>query len=177
MKYYSYGYVRIFVDQLAIAVFACSVALGVAAVSEALTIASSVFSVFFLLFMVAGLTFKQGVADKEKTDLGRFKRNDLTGLYMGLIASVPNILLAIAYAVLCLFPALQNYAGVVCLIMKLIHGEYLGLLTIKVGGTMLSSFPICYFIMVIPTMLAAFLGYFFAVRGIIVPKPQKKDLE
>ena len=177
MKYYSYGYVRIFVDQIAIAVFAVAVAVGVSSKGTTLAVISSIFSVCFFLFAVAALTFKQGISDKEKTELGRFKKNSLTGFYMGLIASIPNFVLALLHAFLALFPSLQNYKGIVNVIMKLIYGEYLGLLTLSVGEKKLGEMILPFFIMIIPTLLAAFFGYYFAINGIIVPKPTKKDLE
>ena len=177
MKYYSYGYVRIFVDQIAIAIFAVAIAVGVSSKGTTLAVISSVFSVCFFLFAVAALTFKQGVTDREKTELGRFKKNNLTGLYMGIIASIPNFVLATLHALLALFPSLQNYKGIVNVIMKLIYGEYLGILTLSVGERKLGEMILPFFIMIIPTLLAAFLGYYLALNGIIVPKPTKKDLE
>ena len=53
MKYYSYGYVRIFVDQIAIAIFAVAVAVGVSSKGTTLAVISSIFSVCFFLFAVA----------------------------------------------------------------------------------------------------------------------------
>ena len=96
---------------------------------------------------------------------------------MGLIASIPNFVLALLHAFLALVPSLQNYKGIVNVIMKLIYGEYLGLLTLSVGERKLGEMILPFFIMIIPTLLAAFFGYYFAINGIIVPKPTKKDLE
>lgn len=176
-KYYSYGIVRIFVDQIAIAIFASAVALGTAYKNMPLAIASSVFSILFFMFMVAELTFRQGVEDKEKTEIGRFERNNLTGLYMGLFANVPNFVLALAFLVLKYIPSAQNIAGVVNVIVRLICGEYMGLLAIKVGGAQLGTYPISLFVIMIPGILAAFLGYYLGVSGKIIIKPTKKDLE
>ncbi len=177
-KKYSYGIVRIFVDQIAISLFAFAVALGLANDNMPLAIASSVFSILFFMFMVAELCFRQGASDKEKIDLGRFQRNNLTGLYMGLLASVPNFVLAVGYAVFHSIEATQgSIDGFFNLAMKLISGEYLGLLAIKVGGNTLGIYPISYFVIIIPGVLAAFLGYYLGVSGKIVIKPTKKDLE
>lgn len=175
--HYSYSAVRIFVDQIAIAIFAAAVAFGTAYKNPTLMLVSSFFSVGFLLFMVAELTFRNGFEDREKIALGRFKKNNLTGLYMGLLASVPSLLLALAYAVLSCFDSMKNIAGVINVIMKLIYGEYLGILTLEAGGTKLGLMPISFFLIVVPTVLAALVGYIFGVNGIITPKPTKKDLE
>ena len=177
-KYYSYSIVRIFVDQIAIALFAVAVALALANKSMPMTVASSIFSIVFFLFMVAELSFRQGAADKEKTDLGRFKRNDLTGLYIGLIANVPNFVITLGFNVFYFIEATRgSVSGVFGLIIKLICGEYLGLLSFDVGSMKLSSFPPVYFLVMIPCILAAWLGYYLGVSGRIVIKPTKKDLE
>lgn len=177
VKYYSYGFVRIFVDQIAIALFAVAVATGANGMSHTLVIASSVFSVLFFLFMVAELTFRQGTADSEKIALGRFKKNNLTGLYMGLFANIPNLILALMYAICRLFEAGNGAAAFANVAMKLIYGEYLGLLTIEVGGRTLGLNPISFFVMMVPALLTAFIGYYVGVNNIIVIKPTKKDLE
>ncbi len=153
-KYYSYGIVRIFVDQLAIAIFAFAVALGVAASNMTLAIASSIFAVLFFMFMTAELCFKQGVSDKEKTDLGRFEKNNLTGLYMGLLANVPNFVLALGFALFSLIEATRgSVSGFFGLALKFVMGEYLGLFTLKINGSMIGSFPISYFIAMLPSVL------------------------
>ncbi len=176
---YSYGAVRIFVDQLAIAIFAFAVALGLAASENmALTVASSVFAVFFFMFMVAELCFKQAVEDREKTELGRFKRCNLTGLYMGLLANIPNFVLAVGYAIFFSIEATRgSVSGFFALALKFVTGEYLGLLTLKAGENMLGFYPISYFVIMIPGIFAAFIGYYLGITGKIVIKPTKKDLE
>ena len=187
-KYYSYGIVRIFIDQIAIAVFGVAVALGCAAAAQSLgeaksqmfTLISGAFAALFFLFMVAELTFRQGVTDREKTELGRFKKSSLTGLYMGLLANVPNFILALGYTVFYLIEATKgSVSGFFGLACKLVMGEYLGILSIRVGesGALLSSIPYMYFVVIIPCLIAAFLGYFLGVNGIITPRLTKKDFE
>ncbi|MBQ8005903.1 MAG: hypothetical protein IJ303_06300 [Clostridia bacterium] len=177
-KKYSYSIVRIFVDQLAISIFAFAVALGLANSSMSLVIASSVFAILFFMFMVAELCFRQGADDKEKSDLGRFKKNNFTGLYMGILAAVPNFVLAVAYAVFHNIEATKGSVdGFVALTLKLITGEYLGLMNIQLFGSGLGTYPLTYFVIIIPGVFAAFLGYYLGISGKIVIKPTKKDLE
>ncbi len=171
-KKYSYVIVRCFVDQIAIAVFALAVAIGVAISSPVLLLASSVFSVLFFMFMIGLMCWKAGVEDKEKIDLGRFKGNSLTGLYIGLLANIPNFVLAVMYA---LFDG--KVGAFANLALKLIYGEYLGILSIQVGENKLGLYPISFFVILIPAILATFVGYLLGVKGIIKPKITKKDLE
>lgn len=177
-RYYSYSIVRILVDQIAIALFAVAIAIALAGKSMPMTVASSIFSIFFFMFMVAELSFRQGASDKEKTDLGRFKKNDLTGFYMGLIANIPNLVITLGFNLFYFIPATRgSVSGVFGLIIKLICGEYLGLFSIDIGSMKLSSFPPVYFLAIIPCIFAAWLGYYLGVNGRIVVKPTKKDLE
>lgn len=185
-KYYSYSIVRIFVDQIAIAIFGLALTLGTSAAGQSigedtaklLTVIASIFAVLFFLFMVAELCFRMGASDKEKTDNGRLVRNNLTGLYMGLLANLPNFILALGYTVFSAIPATNgSVSGFFGLAAKLVCGEYLGLLSIKVAGTMLSSIPPVYFLVIIPCVFAAWLGYYLGVSGKIIIRPTKKDLE
>lgn len=169
---YSYVIVRCFVDQIAIAVFALAVAISVAASSPALLLGSSVFSVLFFAFMIGSMCWKTGVSDKEKIDVGRFKGNSLTGLYIGLLANAPNFVLAVLYA---LFDG--KVGAFANLTMKLIYGEYLGILSIQAGENKLGLYPISFFVILIPGILATLVGYLLGVKGIIKPKVTKKDLE
>ncbi|MBQ8208341.1 MAG: hypothetical protein IJZ89_06385, partial [Clostridia bacterium] len=149
-KYYSYSIVRIFVDQIAIAIFGLAMALGTSASvsslgdekARMLTVITSIFAILFFLFMVAELCFRHGASDKEKTDNGRMQRNNLTGLYMGLLANVPNFILTLGYTVFYFIEATRgSVSGVFGLITKLMCGEYLGLFSIKIGDSLLSSYP------------------------------------
>lgn len=185
-KNYSYSTVRIFVDQIAIAIFGLALSLGTSAASSSmgegtakmLTVIASVFAILFFLFMVGEVCFKAGASDKERVDNGRIKPNYLTGFYMGLLANVPNFILALGYTVFTAIPSTEgSVSGFFGLAAKLVCGEYLGLLSIKVGDTMLSSIPWVYFIVIIPCVVAAWLGYYFGVSGKITLKPTKKDME
>lgn len=177
IKNYSYVIVRIFVDQLAVAVFALAVAIGTAKNFMTLTIFSSIFSVLFFAFMIGHMTYQAGVVDREKIALGRFKKNIFSGLIMGALANIPNFLLAVLYAIGGMFEATKGIASFANIAAKLIYGEYLGLLSIKVDGVSLGLMPISYFVIIIPALIATTLGYIIGVNGIITPKVTKKDME
>lgn len=183
---YSYSSARIFIDQIAIAIFGVAVALGTASAAPTigektatiLTVVSSVFAILFFLFMVAELCFRQGAEDREKNENGSRTKNNFIGLYMGLLANVPNFVLILGYTVFSYIPATAGSAsGFFGLATKLLMGEYLGLFSLKPAGAMLSSIPPMYFIAIIPCLLASFLGYYLGVNGIITIKPTKKDFE
>ena len=182
---YSYHCVKIFVDQIAIAVFGLALAISVAkGQSDAdpnkiqpLTVAVSVCAVLFFLIMAGQIAFKCGVEDREKISLGRFPKNNYTGFLMGLAANIPNLVLAVMFAVFGLFEATGGIAAFANLAMKLIYGEYLGILSIPINGTKLGMMPLSFFLITIPSILACGIAYYLAVNGIVEIKPTKDKLE
>ncbi len=184
-SYYSYNCVKIFVDQLAIAIFGLAVSISIGSTQSSadpnkiqpLTVAASVCAVAFFLVMIGQIAFKCGVEDKERIHLGRFPKNNYTGFLMGLIANIPNLVLAVMYAVFSLFEATGGIAAFANLAMKLIYGEYLGILSIPINGTKLGMMPLSFFIITIPAIVTCGIAYYLAVNGIIEIKPAKNKLE
>lgn len=182
---YSYHCVKIFVDQIAIAVFGLALALSVGkAQSDAdpnkiqpLTVAVSICAVLFFLIMAGQIAFKCGVEDREKISLGRFPKNNYTGFLMGLVANIPNLVLAVMYAVFGQFEATGAIAAAANLSMKLIYGEYLGILAIPINGTKLGMMPLSFFLITIPSIVVCGIAYYLAVNGIVEIKPTKDKLE
>lgn len=182
---YSYHCVKIFVDQLAIAIFGLALAISIGSTQSTAdpnqiqpwTVVASVCSVIFFLVMIGQIAFKTGVEDREKIQLGRFPKNNYTGFLMGLVANIPNLVLAVMYAVFGLFEATGGIAAFANLAMKLIYGEYLGILSIPINGTKLGMMPLSFFIITIPAIITCGVTYYFAVNGIIEIKPPKSKLE
>ena len=182
---YSYHCVKIFVDQIAIAVFGLALAITTAKANstndpnqiQPMTVAVSVGAVIFFLVMAGQIAFRCGVEDREKISLGRFPKNNYTGFLMGIIANIPNLVLAVVYAVFRLFEATGGIAAFANLAMKLIYGEYLGILSIPISGTKLGMMPLSFFLITLPSIIACGFAYYLAVNGIIEFRPTKDKLE
>ncbi len=182
---YSYHCVKIFVDQIAIAVFGLALAITTAKANSSadpdkiqpMTVAVSVGAVIFFLVMAGQIAFRCGVEDREKISLGRFPKNNYTGFFMGLAANIPNLVLAVMYAVFGLFETTSGIAAFANLTMKLIYGEYLGILSIPINGTKLGMMPLSFFLITLPSVVACGIAYYLAVNGIIEFKPTKDKLE
>ena len=182
---YSYHCVKIFVDQIAIAVFGLALAITTAKANstndpnqiQPMTVAVSVGAVIFFLVMAGQIAFRCGVEDREKISLGRFPKNNYTGFLMGIIANIPNLVLAVVYAVFRLFEATGGIAAFANLAMKLIYGEYLGILSIPISGTKLGMMPLSFFLITLPSIIACGIAYYLAVNGIIEFRPTKDKLE
>ena len=182
---YSYHCVKIFVDQIAIAVFGLALAITTAKANstndpnqiQPMTVAVSIGAVIFFLVMAGQIAFRCGVEDREKISLGRFPKNNYTGFLMGIIANIPNLVLAVVYAVFRLFEATGGIAAFANLAMKLIYGEYLGILSIPISGTKLGMMPLSFFLITLPSIIACGIAYYLAVNGIIEFRPTKDKLE
>lgn len=173
LKDRSYDIVKMFLYQIAIALFGISLAIAtgskststdVTAVQPAtLQIVTSIFSILFYLFLIYNLLWNIGAKDAH-----RFARKEpgvyrLSGLYMGLAASVVNVLIAVLITLgnlLSDVPFFSNAGGVAATAGLLIEGMYTGLLAIRVGGIPLNSVWSMWFIIILPMIVTASLAYF-----------------
>lgn len=163
-KGYSYNIVKMFINQFAIAMFGLTLAIATGkSGNPKLELICSIFAVLFYLFLIYTMTWEVGAADKVRVDAGRMKASPLRGLYMSLIANIPNIILALLICVSYPFAAAQEWAGNTCAIAKfialLLEGMYTGLLSIELGGTQLNMFPWAYVVIILPALLTALLSY------------------
>lgn len=188
LKERSYEIVKMFVDQIAIAIFgiALAIATGSKSTSTDLTnyqpatlqIVTSVFAVLFYLFLIFTMLWDLGAKDAS-----RFKRGDpgvsrLTGLYMGLAASTVNFLLAVCIALgnfLSDFPFFSKLGGVSATIALLIEGMYTGVLAIRVNNIPLNSQWFMWFLIMIPMILTASLGYLAGLHELHLFKPSPQN--
>ncbi len=173
LKERSYDIVKMFLYQIAIALFGISLAIAtgskststdVTAVQPAtLQIVTSVFSILFYLFLIYNLLWNIGAKDAHcfaRKEPGVYR---LSGLYMGLAASVVNFLIAVLITLgnlLSHISFFSNAGGIAATLGLLIEGMYTGLLAIRVGGVPLNSIWFMWFIIMIPMIVTASLAYF-----------------
>ena len=164
--------VKLFVTQCVIGLFGNILALFSASMnSMPITIAASVFSILFYYFLVYITVWEIGSKDLPAIEAGRTKRSDLTGLWIGLGAGIPNIALAIIHA-LCLPFAnssklLSGICGVSRIATLFIHGMYTSVMSIiKIGDNALNTQWWTYFVICIPAILVAWGSYSLGCRDI-----------
>lgn len=179
LKGRSYDIVRMLLYQIAIAIFGISLAFATTSRdTSTLQIVTGVFSVIFYLFLIAYLLWDMGIKD-----LGRFTRGEegisrLTGLYMGLVAGLPNFLIAILVTLgtfLADIPFFGKMGGVAATVGLLIEGMYMGLLSLRVGDVPLNSLWFMWFLIALPMPLTATLAYYAGSKDfhLFKPKPPK----
>lgn len=171
LKERSYDITRMFLYQIAIAVFGISLAFATGSKSTdvsitqpaTLQIVTSVFSILFYLFLICYLMWELGEKDAGKIERGEPGASRLTGLYMALVASATNFLVAVCITLgtfLSHIPFFSNLGGGAAFVGLVSEGMYTGLLAIRVNDTPLNSMWFMWFLIMIPMIVAASLSYF-----------------
>ena len=187
MKFFkenSYDIVKIYITQIGIAIFSFMLASGAgmispdSSVSKPLQLILSIFSFGFFYALLFYSAWEWGAKDKIRMDAGRLSGNSLKGLYMGLFANVPNIVLTviaiISYAV-CLGGANTFFGGVggVCSIIyrftaNMYHGTVQACFSfLKDGGTnilFLFVEAIAFLAFSLLSILALQVGYVLGIK-------------
>ena len=167
----SYTIVKLFITQLVISILGnvLAIACGMAKY-DTLKLVTSIFAVLFFVFLNYSALWEIGYKQIPSIEAGRTPRVPLTGLYMTLWASVQNFLLA----VLVLLGNLLNGIGffstlgaIAAMLAIWIEGMYTGILSfIKINAHPVNSYWISYFIIIIPGLLAGWLGYYFGISNL-----------
>lgn len=161
---YSYNTVKMFVNQIALALFGLAVATGAGATQNvALRTWSSVFAVVFYLCLLYCVAWEIGAKDRISVDSKTIKKNLWTGVIVSLIANSINILLALLFLI-AQIPGLNLLGAAVAPIMLLIEGMYTGLLALHVGGAPLNSYWWTYFLIILPALVTSGIGYFLGFK-------------
>lgn len=170
-----YNIIKMFVNQIAISIFgfvlfAATSAAEVNGTSSILTIVVSCCAILFYLFLIYTMIWDIGAKDKISVDVGKKPYRPYTGLILALVANIPNYLIAIAYTIA--YPFMANHAwagntaGVAQTASLFIQGMYRGLISsVSIGSNRLSHFWWIYFIIIIPSLVTSWLGYFLGHKN------------
>jgi hypothetical protein len=159
---HSYNMVKMFLNQIAIAMFGFSLAIATAkAQNVALRNATSVCAILFYLFLLYSMTWEIGFSDKVSVESGKKRSMPLKGALISLCANVINFLLAILIMLAQLLPQsfLSSIGAVSSTIAILTEGMYMGLLTNHFLGAALNSYWWVYFLLPIPAILTCAVAY------------------
>ena len=170
LEKYSYQCVTLFVNQIAIALFAISLAFAAGmAKNDTLKIVTSIFSVVFLLFIDFMGIFKLGAEDRLSVDLGNAKIDMSVPFKIWLLSNSINLLLAVLFTLGALIEPLSGLR-ICSVIALLIHGEYMGVLSLNVAGVTLNTLWYMYFLITVPTLIVSFVAYWLGLKNIGVGK-------
>ena len=184
---YSYNMVRMFLNQFAISIFGLVLALATTAADNSiLTMVVGIFAICFYLFLIYTTTWEIGAKDRISVDIGKLPYRPHTGLLIALIANIPNILIAVLYAISFPFSKTHAWAGslyaVMTLVSAILEGMYRGVLSvITLPGaetTMVMSWW-SYFLIILPALITSWIAYFAGVKNfrMLAPYFTKKQQE
>lgn len=168
---YSYESVRLALNQVAISMFGFALAMtSVKAESDSLLLWSSIASIVFYLALTYGSAHKTGSGDRLSIQYGKIPYRPYLGLVLSLIANSVNLILA-ALITVGQLTGIGGLESIPRFIALLIQGMYQGLLaTVKIGETPLNGIWWSYFIITIPAMLIATLGYIAGAKDFHITK-------
>lgn len=180
---YSYGIIKMFVNQFAISIFGAVLAMATAtAGNNTLTLVVSCFAILFYLFLIYNMVWEIGAKDKISVDVGKKEYRPHTGLWMAVVANIPNYIIAIMYIIAYPSMSTATWAGNLAAVAKfasvILQGMYLGTTsTIYVGGVQMNQLWWTYIIIIIPSLLTAWLAYFLGHKNFTVVSlfSRKKD--
>ncbi|MBO5512849.1 MAG: hypothetical protein J6B24_14040 [Clostridia bacterium] len=168
---YSYESVRLALNQIAISMFGFALAMtSIKAESDSLLLWSSIASIVFYLALTYGSAHKTGSGDRLSIQYGKIPYRPYLGLVLSLIANSVNLILA-ALITVGQLTGIGGLESIPRFIALLIQGMYQGLLaTVKIGETPLNGIWWSYFIITIPAMLIATLGYIAGAKDFHITK-------
>lgn len=165
---YSYSAMRIYLTQFALGIFGASLALATGKTLGPLSIAAGIFSLLFFVVLVHTNAWEIGASDRISVDGGRRKRRLYMGALVGLLAGVPNFLVATVFAL--------TWPNGVAAFMKVIamfsEGMYWGIICNipAIGGRMLHDHWWTYFLMALCTVLFISISYILGYYNVGLPK-------
>ena len=167
---YSYGIIKMFVNQFAISIFGAVLSMATdASGSRVLTVFVSCFAILFYLFLIYTLTWEVGAKDRIHVDMGKMQKHPHTGLVMSVIANIPNIIIAILFTIAYPFMTSAMWAGNMAVVSStatiFIQGMYLGCITsFSIGGVLLNRIWWTYFLIIIPALVTSWIAYYAGYR-------------
>lgn len=183
-KRYSYTVIKLFLNQIAIALFGVGLAFACARTGKnTLLLVSSIFSVLFYLFLQYAVIWEVGAKDGISALAKGERRNLWRGFAIAVLANSLNILLAF----LCLLrdfastgSGLQKAGGIFRAIALMLEGMYQGILAMPFRALQLHDFAWVYFAIVVPAVLVISVSYIIGsynlhLTNILIPK--NKDVK
>lgn len=184
MKFFkenSEGIVRLFINQIGIAIFSSFIYTAVGAINKdgtSETWAKVLISAFCLLFYFALIyttVWDYGAKDKIRIDAGRAERNSSRGFLMGLYANIPNFLVTglslILYGafMLGLGDGFKTAFGFLNAIFRIFMSMYLGTIDgltsmLEENNTLFLIQTVYYFFLPIVSVLVVHFGYLMGLN-------------
>lgn len=169
-KDHSHDMVTMFVNQLAISIFAFALLLAAMKIdNDVLRNVTSIFSILFYVVLLYIKAWDIGYGDKVSVEQGKKSNMPLRGALISLFANSINFLLAFFIMLRSFLPnvaVFDSIGGIAQAICMLSQGMYAGLLVNSVGGAPLNTYWFVFFLTPIPAILISGLAYYFGVHDV-----------
>ena len=157
---------KLITNQFGAAFLALLLAFTSVRISETVYLITSILSVVFLLYLDYATLWEEGAKARIRVDGGREEYDSLSGLWLGLAASIPNLLFGILTAVFTLLFQLTQAgwadfgSGTSAVIGRLWQAMYMGIIQcVNPGGKYIML------LIPLPAILVCLLAYRFGVAN------------
>lgn len=138
--------------------------------SDTLFVWLSIFSTVFYMVLLYTAIWDEGGRERIRIDGGRAPMKPLRGLWVSLIANIPNLILAVLILIGNIFGAKgggfeYEWAGSIKVICHSIAVFYEGMYTGLIQ-TYSPSNPVGYFLIILPAILVTTVGYIIGVNNV-----------
>ncbi len=171
---YSYDCVKMLLTQIVIALFGASVTIAVSGawgVEHPMMLVSGIGGGFFYLFLLYSAAWRMGDIDRSVIHMGDMPHRPLTGLWVSMIANLPNWIVTVVGLVLSLA---KGHLGSIPLIGSFLNGAYMGLLSFDfVPGEavwQLNGTWWCYLVFTLPSLAICAFAYNMGAKGKMLTK-------
>ncbi len=178
----SYDIIKLYVNQIGIAIFSTVLytavgSMGEAKVINAWNMAISIFSILFYFMLVYNVSWEYGAKDKIRIDAGRLQYDRAKGLKMSLFASVPNVVISgicVITAVIYKFSSAEFAAvvsGVLNFFMRITLSMYLGVVQSifgafdSVADASFIGAGIAFMLVSVFSLAVTHIGYLFGAKN------------
>lgn len=170
LKENSYLIFKMLVNQIGMTMFGLMLSMATHE-NNTLLLITSIFAVLFYMVLLYTMTWDAGYAEKIRIENNRLRFVPLKGLYMSLVANIPNIILGVL-AVIGYYgsvlengvPASPEWAvnlyGTAKIIALFIQGMYSGIVGLYFPAT-----PWILLLIVVPALVTCTVAYIAGVKG------------
>ena len=187
----SYDIVKLYINQIGIAIFSTVLytavgSMGEAKLISALNMAISIFSVLFYFMLIYNVAWEYGAKDKIRIDADRLVYDRAKGVKMSLFASVPNVVISgtcVITALIYKFTSAE-FAGVVSgvlnFFMRITLSMYLGIVQSifgafnSVADMSFIGAGIAFTLISVFAVIVTQIGYLFGAKNFKIFAPHSK---
>jgi len=172
---YSYSIVKMFINQIAIAIFGTSLTFATVSAHgdsnsfDTFTLVVSIFSACFYLFLIYNMAWEIGAKDKISVDVKKKPYRPYLGFVLSLLANIPNLILVGIFAATS-FSGSVEAQSIVRIISCFANGMYFGLMTVvrvlfNGEWLQLQVFWVSFLIAILPAVFASGIAYYLGHKN------------